>query len=241
MKRMLSAELMDDPDVPSDALGASLAYIRHVNRHLGGVDALVGQLKEWSRHWEPSQTITLLDIATGSADLPVEAMRWALSEGFDLRITAVDVHEKTLEFARQHVAQASEGDPRIGQAIELAQDDARRLMDRYEANSFDYVHAGMFLHHLPEIEVLTVLRIMDRLARRGIVWNDLVRSRVAHVAIRLLTRGQPEIVRHDARVSVEAGFSKAQVRDYARRVDLNYCRYSWSFFNQRFTLAGEKP
>lgn len=241
MERVLSHELMDDADVPNHDLSASLAYIRGINRRLGGVTALVGHLKRWSSGWKQSERITLLDIATGSADLPVEARKWALSAGFDLQVTGVDVHEKTLDFARKHVQQASEQDARVGEGIELFQADAKQLMERFDAQRFDYVHAGMFLHHLPEIEVLTVLRIMERLAARGIIWNDLVRSRVAHAAIRVLTIGQPEIVRHDARVSVEAGFTKREVLEYARRLDLDWCRYSWSFFTQRFTLAGVKP
>jgi hypothetical protein len=98
----------------------------------------------------------------------------------------------------------------------------------------------MFLHHLSEIEVLTVLRIMDRVAQRGIVWNDLVRSRVAMAGIWALTLGQSDMIKHDARVSVRAGFTKKEVKDYARRTSLGYCRYRSSFFTQRFTLAGEK-
>ncbi len=53
------------------------------------------------------------------------------------------------------------------------------------------------------------------------------------------TLGKSDMIKHDARVSVR-GFTKKEVKDYARRTSLGYCRYRSSFFTQRFTLAGEK-
>jgi hypothetical protein len=233
MPRVLTPERMDNPDVPRDELERSLRYIRAVNRRLGGVSALLSHLRRWSVNWPTGRPVTLLDVATGSADLPVAARDWAERAGFDLRITGVDAHPVTLDLAREHVG-SREG-------ITLLEADALRLTSRFDVGAFDYVHAGLFLHHLADIEAMTVLRIMDRLAARGIIWNDLVRSSLGKIAIRLLTLGQPEIIRHDAVVSVDAGFTKSEALDLARRVGLDYARYSWSLFTHRFTIAGEKP
>lgn len=228
---------MDDPNVDQAELAASLSYIRTVNRQHGGASALLNHLKRWSVNWPKDRPVKLLDIATGSADLPLAARAWAAQAGFDLQVTAVDLHEKTLELAREHLA----SQPDLAAGIELVRADARDLTERFSPGSFDYTHAGLFLHHLPEIEILTVLRIMERLACRGIVWNDLVRSRTALCAVTVLTKGKPHIIKHDATVSVRAAFTKREVLEYARRLDLSYCKYSASFFTQRFTLAGEKP
>ena len=224
---------MDRPDVDPAALRTSLAYIRKVNRRLGGVDALLRHLKRWSVHWPRDRAVTLLDVGTGSGDLPVAARRWAERAGFDLRVTGIDLHEQTLAAARDFVGDRD--------GIELLHADATQLMDLFEPASFDYVHAGLFLHHLSELRLMTVLRIMDRLAARGIVWNDLVRTRIGYAAIQLITLGKPEIVRHDARVSVLAGFTKAEVLDLAHRVGIDYAGYRSSLLTHRFTLAGEKP
>lgn len=232
MIRVVQPELMDDPAAPRGELDASLAYIRWVNRALGGRRALIGHLARWSRRWPTDRPITLLDIGTGSADIPLAAVRWARACGFDLRVTAVDLHPTTLELARQHVA-AEPG-------ITLVQADALRLTDLYAPASFDYVHAGMFLHHLSQLDVWTVLRIMDRLAVAGIVWNDLLRSRVSLVFLNALLVGQSRMVSHDARTSIRAGFTRAEVVDAAERLDLAYTRYYGHLFH-RFTLAGEKP
>lgn len=228
---------MDDPAADRGQLDRALGYIRAVNKRLGGVRALIGRLERWCQRWPTDRPITLLDIGTGSADLPLETVRWARRRGFDVRVTGIDVHATTLELAREHIGR----EPDLAERIELVRADALELGERFHAGSFDYVHAGLFLHHLSEVRVMTVLSIMDRLASRGIVWNDLVRSPAARGVIHLLTIGREPMVRHDARVSVEAGFTRAEALDLARRLDLGYCTYEWSLLTHRFTLAGEKP
>jgi hypothetical protein len=232
MPRTLTPELMDDPHVPADQLALSLRFIRAVNRALGGTSALLRHLKAWSVNWPKDQPITLLDVATGSADLPLAAHRWARRAGFDLRITAIDRHHETLSFAKRHIGDAP---------ITLLHADALHLDRLFAPSSFHYVHAGLFLHHLPDEEIVTVLRSMASIASRGIVWNDLVRSQASRRVIRLLTTGMPRIVQHDARVSVDAGFTREEAESLAARAGLDFTTYDWRPITHRFTIAGEKP
>lgn len=235
MPRRRTPELMDAPDAPRAQLEVALKYIRWVNRRMGGAGALLRHLSAWSARWPRNRPITVLDIATGSADVPLAARAWAKGRGFDLRVTAVDLHPTTLQIARERVREAGEES-----AVTILQSDALNLMSLFEPDSFDYVHAGLFLHHLSDLQALTMLRIMDRLARAGIVWNDLVRSPAYRALVHVILIGQPEMVRHDARVSVEAGFTSAEVMDMARRLDLGFTRYR-RVLGYRFTLAGERP
>ncbi len=232
MDRVLTPELMDDPGADREELRRALAYIRGVNRWLGGSAALIRLLDRWSRRWPRGRPVTLLDIGTGSGDIPLAARGWTERAGFDLRVTGVDLHATTLALAREHIA-GREG-------IELVAADARLLMERFEPGSFDYVHAGLFLHHLPNADVVKVLGIMDLLARAGIVWNDLVRSRLSGTALRLMLIGQPRMARHDAIVSVRAGFTRREVEGYAALARVGYARWRRVLW-YRFTYAGEKP
>jgi 2-polyprenyl-3-methyl-5-hydroxy-6-metoxy-1,4-benzoquinol methylase len=231
---------MDDPAASRDDLDVALGYLRHVNRRFAGTLALLHYLDRWRRSWPTDRPINMLDIATGSADIPIAAVNWARGRGIDLRVTAVDLHPTTIDLAREHVRRSLPA----GEAgrITVLQADALRLTDQFPIESFDCVHAGLFLHHLPEIQALTVLRIMDRLIRPGggLVWNDLVRSRLSRTLVNLLLIGRPRIVRHDAAVSIEAGFTRREAMDFARRLDLTYLRYR-RFLFYRFTLAGRKP
>lgn len=237
MPRKLTAEFMDAPDASREELAEALRYLRWVNRWLGGRWALESSLARWSKDWKPSEQVTLLDVATGSADLAVEARRWGLARGFDIRVTGIDIHPTTLSLAREHVAGIG---GEIASGIELVECDAKKLVERFGARSFDYVHAGLFLHHLPEIEVLTVLAIMDRVARRGTLWNDLVRSPLSLGFVRLFTLGQNAMVRHDAVVSMEAGFTKAEAVDLAKRAGWERATYRTSLWSHRFALTAGK-
>jgi hypothetical protein len=198
--------MMDDPDVDRTDLDRSLRFIRMVNRRLGGAGAVVRHFARWSSRWPAGETIRVIDIGTGSADIPLAITRWAQRAG--------EVP-----------------------SIELVQADALQIMDRFEAGTFDYAHAGMFLHHLDDIEVMTALRIMHRLAGRGLIWNDLVRGTVELLLVRLLTLGRPAIVHHDGIASVAAGFTRHEALDLARRVGLPDIAYRRHLFG-RFTLPG---
>ncbi len=160
---------MDDPGIDREELARSLRFIRFVNRRLGGSRVAVASLRRWVAPLPRDQVVRVIDIGTGSADIPLAIVRWAEQEGRRVHVTAVDLHETTLELARELIGERRD--------VELLQADALQLMDRFDVGSFHFAHAGMFLHHLSDLQVMTVLRIMDRLAQRGLIWNDLVRAR----------------------------------------------------------------
>jgi ubiquinone/menaquinone biosynthesis C-methylase UbiE len=234
-KRRLTPERMDDPSAPRAELDEALRYIRMVNQHLGGTAAALGPFKRWSRDWPKDSTIHLLDVGTGSADIPLAIAEWATRNGFQMKITAVDLHPVTLELAREFAAS------RGGSGIEFRQADARKLMEVFEPATFDYAHAGMFLHHLADIDVMTVLRIMDRLTSRGVIWNDLLRGVVGRVGVHILALGRrvSSMVAHDAIVSVNAGFTRREAIELAQRAGLRRITFRRHLLH-RFTLVSEK-
>jgi hypothetical protein len=225
---------MDDPAASREQMAEALRFIRLVNRRLGGAGAAVREVARLAATIEPREMIRIIDIGTGAADIPVAIAQWAKQFGRRVHITAVDLHPVTLDLAREHVAEAGCAD-----VILLEQGDALKLVDRHEPESIDIAHAGMFLHHLQDIEVMTVLRIMDRLTTRGIIWNDLLRGWAGRMGVRLMTMGLPGHLKHDARVSVEAGFTKREVLDLAQRTGLADVRVRTHLMH-RFTLVGEK-
>jgi 2-polyprenyl-3-methyl-5-hydroxy-6-metoxy-1,4-benzoquinol methylase len=226
---------MDDPGAEPVDLEQALSFLRALNRRLGGVQPLLRQLALRAETWPAGATIRLLDVGTGSADIPLAVARWAQSTGRSLQVTAVDVHPVTLELARRHLDAAGLGP----ECIELVQADARQLVDRFEPGAFDYAHASLFLHHLQDIEAMTVLRIMDRLATGAVFVNDLVRGAIGRLGARLATIGAPPMVRHDAVVSVNAGFTRAEILDMAQRVGLSGVRYR-RVLGYRFLLSADK-
>jgi threonine dehydrogenase-like Zn-dependent dehydrogenase len=228
---VLVGELMDAPDVDPAQLARALAYIRSVNRWLGGTRGLLTHLARWTRGWNRAEPIRLLDVATGSADIPLAAVRWARARGLRLEVTAIDNHDSTLAQAREHIA----AEP----AITLRKLDARAMLGEFGPGAFHFVHAGLFLHHLSDADALGTLAAMNTLASRGVVWNDLVRSAWAPLALEAILIGQPHIVRHDAHASVKAGFTRREALAFAAAARLTRVRYR-TIILHRFTLTAEK-
>lgn len=226
--RRREPEWMDEPGVDPELLRKSLAFIRRINSLLGYTRATLHHLDRFSRNWTPGQTIRLIDLATGSADIPRAILRWADRKGFDVRIVAVDRHAVTAS-----AAALATTDPRL----QIIQADVFDLP--FPPASFDYALTAMFLHHLDEAQIVDVLRTMDRLATRGIVVADLLRHYRAYAWITLFTALANPMVRHDAKVSVAQALSRQEVLQLRDQAAINYLRYD-EHFGHRFVLAGEK-
>src|SRR5262245_25449504 len=98
------------------------------------------------------ETGTVLDVAGGAGDI-ARALPGAV---------VLDRSEMMLSFA--------EGLPRV-------RGDALRLP--FKDRSVDWVVSTHFFHHLSDDQAVAALREFDRVARRGIVVNDLLRNRRA--------------------------------------------------------------
>ena len=227
-KRRREPEWMDEPGVDPELLRKSLAFIRRINALLGYTRATLRHLDRFSRNWTPGQQIRIIDLATGSADIPRAILRWADRKGFDVRIVAVDRHAVTAS-----AAALANTDPRL----QIVQADVFDLP--FAPGSFDYALTAMFLHHLDEPQIVEVLRTMDRLATRGIVVADLLRHYRAYAWITLFTALANPMVRHDAKVSVAQALSRQEVLELRDQAAIEYVRYD-EHFGHRFVLAGEK-
>lgn len=227
-RRERQAEWMDEPGADPRLLDKSLRYIRSINRWLGYNRATLSHFERFSHDWAKGSRVTILDVATGTADVPAALLKWADRRGFDVRIVAIDLHDRTIRAAT---------DMGHDRRIELVRADALRLP--FADGSFDYVMTSMFLHHLDDDVVVRVFREMDRVARRGVVVADLSRHEMAVFWIKLFSLWANPMVRHDAVVSVRQAFTQGEIVELAGRAGLGYVRYR-QHFAHRFVLSGEK-
>ena len=205
LPRSAGAELMDRPDADPVELARSLEDLRSVNRWLGGTRAVRHHVSRLCAA-QPRAEYSILDVATGSADIPVALVGWARAAGVRLRIVATDLHPATLAEARRRTAGTPE--------IEVQAADALRLP--FDDGAFDVTLLSTALHHFDDRgDAVTVLREMARVSRIGIIVNDLSRSVPALIGARLLAatvwRRHP-ITRHDGPLSVRRAYSAAELR-----------------------------
>ena len=227
---------MDAPSADPAQLRRALRFIRRINTLLRYNAAVLGALGELikapaevraagARSRRP-RALSVLDVATGSADLPVAVERWGRGRGVALTAVGLDLHPTTLAFARQWA-------PRVP----LVRGDALRLP--FADGSFDFATCALFLHHLETGMAVQVIQEMERVTRRGWIVADLLRRRRSLAWITLLTVGAGPMVRHDSRTSVRQAWSPAEARDLAERAGV-VAAYR-ECFGHRFLMVRQKP
>jgi ubiquinone/menaquinone biosynthesis C-methylase UbiE len=193
-------------------LAANFRDIRRVNRLLGGTSVILRHLPRLLAAVPAGAPVTLLDLATGCADIPLAIAHWADRRGLPLTIIASDADPSILALAAQQIA----GHP----AITLARYDSRAvpLPDK----QVDIVLCSLSLHHFSPDDAVLVLREMNRLARIGFILNDLHRGRLAYaaawLAAHLTTRNR--FTRNDAPLSVRRAYTAAELAALLRRAGI---------------------
>ena len=228
-QRSLEPELLDIERPAPDRLERFYRFLEFVNAFLGGTRAVRRTLEQFSKRWTKDQTFWILDVASGSADVPRALVCWARRRGYALKIVALDREEDTLEFARRRLKKYPE--------ILLVQGRVETLPFREEC--FDYVISNLFFHHLQEEEVLQAIGRFDRLARRGVVINDLLRKQRLYWWTGLLSLFCEPLLRHDNLLSVRKAFTLSEIEALRRQAGLRYLHLHTTF-GHRFVLAGEK-
>src|SRR3954447_8267005 len=91
-------ELMDRPQPVSVELESDLANLRQLNRFFGS-HALVSKfLRRWIK---PGERLRIVDLATGSGDIPRLVVDYARRVGAEVSVEAIDGQAATLEIARR--------------------------------------------------------------------------------------------------------------------------------------------
>ena len=215
-------ELLDAPGPDRATLRRNLRDIRLINRALGWTAVVVREVaavvarQGWAE-------FTLLDVATGSADVPLAILRWARRR--NLRVIALvgDLNAAVLAVAARRVAWH-------GSApwVALIRFDA--LQAPFADRAADVVTCSLTLHHFAPPDAVALLRELGRVARRALVVSDLERSWPAYLAARLLVVAlRNRMTHHDAPVSVLRAYTADELRRLAADAGLQGARVTRHF------------
>jgi SAM-dependent methyltransferase len=214
-------ELMDRPDASPEELDAALSSLRGLNRYFGSYRIVSIFLKRWMKRGDK---LRVVDLATGSADIPRLVADYARKVGAEAEIVAVDFQESTLATARR----LSMGYPEI--TCTLA--DILTFEDR---EPFDIVICSLALHHFSDDDAVRLLQRSLALSRRCVLISDLRRGFLARVGVFLLTAliYRDRMTRSDGRTSAAAAFSRKELRELAIRAGWrNFGARSFRFARQ---------
>lgn len=208
MKRRFDSsepELMDRPDAAPAELEAALRSLRGLNRYFGSYRVVSSFLAERMKRGD---RLRVLDLATGSADIPRLVAEQARQVGAEVEITAVDFQPATVEAARE----LSAGYPEItcicADVLTFSADEP-----------FDLVICSLALHHFSEDDAIRLLRRCREFSRRYVLVSDLRRGILAGWGVYLLTAliFRDRMTREDGRLSAARAFSYEEMRELARR------------------------
>jgi 2-polyprenyl-3-methyl-5-hydroxy-6-metoxy-1,4-benzoquinol methylase len=207
-------ELMDRPQPITPELASDLRNLRKLNRYFGSYRLVEHFLRRWI---QPRTRIRILDLATGSGDIPRLIVDYARNAGADVTVDAVDQQPSTLEIARSLSRDYPE--------IEFFESD---VLSFGESGRYDVVLCSLALHHFDEEAAVQLLRRCRDLSRRYTLVSDLRRGLLATIGVYLLTAliFREPMTRTDARLSAERAFSFREFRSLAERA-------GWKDFGHR--------
>lgn len=196
-------EMMDQPGLPKEAHRHALDGLARLNRWTGVARSMYAYLKR-AAIANSARPLRILDIASGSGDLPVAWARLGKRDGLKLEITTLDISEFAVEtqdrLANQH-----------GVSLTALQ---RDCLTNPLPDGFDVVTNSLFFHHLDEADVQRLVAEMTRVAQSRVVVCDLERSRInlglVAIGARLLSRSP--IVHNDASLSVRGAFTRDELQ-----------------------------
>lgn len=215
-------ELLDGESLDPADLRENLREMAMLNRLPGGLSA---SRRGIERLLNGTAEATVLDVGTGSGDLPAALVD---GNGARLRVIAVDLRAEVLAVARARLGGLA--------GVQLLQADAGALP--LEDGSVDVAHASLLLHHLDTDRAIGALREMRRVARRGVVINDLRRGVLAYAAtaatVLALTRGR--YTRHDGVLSARRAYTLAELDDLAAAAGMHPVWRSATFLPRVVTV-----
>lgn len=215
-------EIMDDFSVTDDRLERALRDIRVTNRLLGGYGPSHHAIRALLPGDGPHH---VLDLGSGSADYPAHLVQWGDAQGLDIRVDALEANSVTARHAQDYLDRTLSARlrPRVqvicADVFDYAPSDA----------SYDIAHAGLFLHHFPNDDLVRLLGRMRGLCPNGLVINDLHRHPLAYASIWLLARLLPTspMYQHDAPLSVRRAFTQDELMRVVHNAGYASARIRW--------------
>ena len=197
----LEPEWLDRPELSQSDRRRGIADLRRVNGLLFGrrpviASALAALAGSSGRR-------LVLDVAAGSGDVGAAIVRASRRHGVDLKIVALDRELSHLLIGREW--------GEVETAV-VASAEALPFRD----GSFDLSLSSLFFHHLDGAGKVRIADEMMRVGRRGALIVDLIKSRWAALALRVLfpVLGIGRIAREDGLMSIARGWTMEEARAF---------------------------
>jgi SAM-dependent methyltransferase len=196
-------EMMDRPQPVSPELERDLEHIRQLNCWFGSYRLVLSFIRRWIK---PGARIRIVDLATGSGDIPRLIIDYARNIGALVEIDAVDRQPATLQIAEEL----------SGEYPEIFYREAN-ILEWDDAQAYDLALCTLTLHHFSNEDAVKLLRRCHKLSKRFVLVSDLRRGFLLRAGVYMLTAliFREPMTRFDARLSAQRAFSFVEMRELA--------------------------
>ena len=196
-------EMMDRPQPVSPELERDLERLRQLNRWFGSYRLVSTFIRRWII---PDAKMRVVDLATGSGDIPRLLVDYARMIRAQIEIDAIDQQAATLEIARSLSAKY----PEISYH-------AANILEWECAQGYDIALCSLALHHFSDDGAVKLLQRCRELSKRFVLVSDLRRGVLLKAGVYMLTAVifREPMTRFDARLSADRAFSFVEMRNLA--------------------------
>lgn len=217
--RSYDKELLDQDDIPFEALLQNLKELNTVNSLLGGhATTLKGLSHFLDSSSYKDRPLTIAEIGCGGGDNLAVVHRFLQKKNIPHRLIGVDLKPECIRYAAEtnnHI-------------------NATWICSDYRTAKWpdglpDIIFSSLFCHHFTDEEMVAQLHWLQQNSHLGFFINDLHRHPFAYQSIRIFTTlfSKSYLVKNDAPLSVRRGFIKSEWQELARCAGILEYEIEW--------------
>ena len=231
-QRSETVEIMDDLNCSGPIVTQTLVELEFINKWLGGNAVTLNGLNKVLQRCS-SDSLKIADLGCGGGDMLMLISDRMKEKNRTASFTGIDANPNIVEYAKKN--SASHVDIKF-KAIDV-------FSNEFKQESFDVVFATLFFHHFNKQQLIELFSHLKKTTRCGIVVNDLHRHPLAYYSIKFLTQtfSKSPMVVNDAPLSVQRGFTRAELEEILRAAEISSysLKWKWAFRWQLIIPTGK--
>ena len=217
--RSQQLEIMDDLDFQGKEMKNVLGDLKKINKWLGGNTITLKGIEKLLSGFNKNDTITVLDIGCGDGEMLRKCAEYAKKNNLKFEGFGIDFNENILEYAENQ----SRNFPNLKfQKVDV-------FLEEELIPNCDIAICTLFLHHFNNKKIETLLKVLLRKVNKGIVINDLQRSKSAFELFKLISKLflKTKTAKHDGLVSIARGFKKNELENISQKIPNQQSEIHW--------------
>ncbi len=217
--RSQQVEIMDSLDFQGQEMKNVLGDLKNVNKWLGGNSITFDGIEKLLSDHSKNEKLIILDIGCGDGELLRNFTEYAKKNSLKIDCIGIDFNKNILNYAKYK----SQKFPNIKfQKVDI-------FLEEELIPNCDIAICTLFLHHLDTKKIEEFLKILLRKVNKGIVINDLQRSKTAFNLFKLISILflKTKTANYDGLVSIARGFKKCELEDITKKIPNQQSEINW--------------